>query len=105
LMSDEPVVLGDILKAPSAHEGWLFIEPKPWTPQSRGVFVVFDKDADPDDNPVPEWVEKLGWQETIDVNTLEEIVFNATAQLPSPTISQLVDAFAFYLERDAFKVF
>jgi hypothetical protein len=104
-MDDKIVTLADVLASPNASKGWLFLEPEPWTPATKGIFVDFDKDADPADDDVPAWAEEKGWIETLDVNTIEEIVFNATSQLRKPTTDQLAEAFTFYFENDAFKEF
>lgn len=104
-MDDKIVTLADVLAAPSKFKGWLYLEPEPWTPGTQGIFVEFDKDADPDDDDVPAWAEEQGWVETLDVNTIEEIVFNATSQLGKPSNEQLCEAFMFYFENDAFKEF
>jgi hypothetical protein len=67
--------------------------------------VVFDKDADPDEDTIPPWMEEQGWIETIDIVTVEDVIFNASTQIPVPTTEQLVNAFAFYFENDAFIMF
>lgn len=104
-MKDEIVSLEEVLTDPGRFKGWLFLEPVPWTAKSRGVVIVFDKDAEPSDELIPAWIEDKDWVETLDMATIEDIVFNATQQLGKPRIDELVEAFTFYFDNDAFKAF
>lgn len=46
-----------------------------------------------------------GWKVTLDSATIEDIVINAHDQVDEPSVAQLLDAFVFYVENDAFILF
>jgi len=99
------VSIREILQRPEGREGWLYLPAKPWTLDTSGAFVVLDKDAPPDADPRPDIVKAGSWTEVLDAPGIEDIVENARAQLVAPTIDDLLAAFLFYVERDAFIIF
>jgi hypothetical protein len=99
------VTIREILEGREPFSGWLYLPPPPWSLDTNGIFVEFDKDADPDDDQIPELVKTNKWIEVLDAASIEDIVSNAKQQLGSPSIDQLFKAFEFYLDRDAFVVF
>ncbi|MGZ0077884.1 DUF7716 domain-containing protein [Methylomonas sp. YC3] len=104
-MKVETVSLEEVLTDPGRFKGWLFLEPVPWTAKSRGVLIVFDKDAEPSDELIHAWIEDKEWCETLDIATIEDIVFNAAQQIEKPRIDELVEAFTFYFTMMLSKIF
>lgn len=96
------ISIREVLQEPEMHSGWLYLPEQPWTLETQGVFVVDDKDVDPDEDLVPAIVQENNWQEVLDSDTIEDVVENAKAQVVSPTVSQLFEAFIYYVENDAF---
>ncbi|MFJ4344791.1 hypothetical protein [Pseudomonas sp. NPDC089401] len=96
------VTLEQILQAPGHHAGWLYLPAQPWGLATQGVFALDDKDADPADDPTPQVARQNHWQEVLDSDTIEDIVANARAQIPNSTLQQLLEAFVYYVEQDAF---
>jgi hypothetical protein len=99
---EELVTIREVLQAGEQHRGWLYLPERPWSLDTKGTFVEFDKDADPDADEIPELVKKNNWREVLDAASIEDIVDNATQQLGSPSIDDLFKAFQFYVDQDAF---
>ena len=77
--------------------------PKPWSLDTKGVFVIIDENIDPNsEGHIPEIVKVNGWVETLDVNSIEDVIDNAKAQLIVPSLDDLFEAFVFYIDNDAF---
>ena len=75
----------------------------PWTPDTKGAFF---EDADDAEAAVaPAIATRPGWKVTLDSATIEDIVINAHDQVDEPSVAQLLDAFVFYVENDAFVLF
>ncbi len=69
----------------------------PWTPDTEGEFIEDCRQAEADVTaPHP------GWRVTLNSATIEDIVINAHDQLDEPTVTQLLDAFVFYVCNDEF---
>jgi hypothetical protein len=98
----ELVTIREVLAGDDSYSGWLYLPARPWSLDTKGTFVVFDKNADPDADEIPDLVKKNNWQEVLDAATIEDIVDNAKQQLGSPSIDDLFKAFQFYVDRDAF---
>ncbi|AXF19439.1 hypothetical protein CUJ89_02195 [Burkholderia pyrrocinia] len=102
-MSTTPTLeasLKHILERPGDFAGWLYLPPMPWTLDTEGAF---SEDAtDVEDDVVPAIATQPGWQITLDSVTIEDIVINAHDQVDEPSVAQLLDAFVFYVENDAF---
>lgn len=77
----------------------------PWTLDTEGIFSEDTKGADTDENTAPVIATQPGWQVTLDSATIEDIVINAHDQVDEPSVMQLLDAFVFYVENDAFILF
>ncbi len=100
----KPMSICEILASADRHDGWLYLPPGPWTPETLGVFANSEKDADPlSPEPLPEIAN--AWKVTIDSETVEDIVLNAIDQLGQPCPSDLFEAFVHYVETDGFIVF
>lgn len=96
------VSIKKVLQEPQMHSGWLYLPEQPWTLETQGVFALDDKDVDLDENLVPAIAQESNWQEVLDSDTIEDVVENAKAQVLNPTISQVFEAFIYYVENDAF---
>ncbi|TCW76833.1 hypothetical protein C5O80_35215 [Burkholderia sp. SRS-46] len=94
------VSLKHILETPGDFSGWLYLPPTPWTLDTEGAFALDTKD---EDEPItPDIAKQPGWRITLASSTIEDIVINAHDQVDDPSLSQLLDAFVFYVENDAF---
>ncbi|KVX24588.1 hypothetical protein WL02_32165 [Burkholderia ubonensis] len=94
------VSLKRILEQPGDFSGWLHLPPTPWTLDTVGAFAP--DTTDPDEDTVPDIAKQPGWRITLDSATIEDIVINAHEQVDDPGILQLLDAFVYYVENDAF---
>lgn len=100
---DDLVAIRDILHGERAFAGWLYLPPQPWTPDTQGVFVKRDKDADPAaDDPLPDFARTQGWDAVLEAADVEDIVCNVREQVDNPSDGLLFDAFVFYVDNDAF---
>ncbi|WP_175906751.1 DUF7716 domain-containing protein [Burkholderia seminalis] len=97
------VSLQHILEHPGDFSGWLCLPPTPWTLDTEGAFTE-DVD-DPETNTPPAVAQQPGWRVTLNSATIEDIVINAHDQVDEPSVAQLLDAFLFYVENDAFILF
>lgn len=99
------VSIGDVLLSPEANIEWFCLPPDPdgWTLETKGIFTLDAKDFSPDsDDYLPKQVKEDGWIEVLDGGTIEQIVDNAKDQLGKPSLDELLRAFVFYYENDAF---
>ncbi|MBN3815647.1 hypothetical protein G3N57_03095 [Paraburkholderia sp. Se-20369] len=95
------VSLKHILETPGDFSGWLYLPQMPWTLDTEGAFAL-ENTTDPDEHVVPDIAKQPGWRITLNGATIEDIVINAHDQVDDPSLSQLLDAFVFYVENDAF---
>jgi hypothetical protein len=73
---------------------------------TEGVFSLDSFDFPPDsDAYLPEQARKNGWIEALDGASIEDVLENVRAQLGKPSLDQLLSAFIFYYENDAFLEF
>lgn len=88
-------------------EGW-FCLPKnhqDWTLETVGAFTRDSSDYPPNsDEYLPEEVRNGEWIVTIDNATIEDIVLNLKEQKENPNTDELLIAFVYYLENDAFLI-
>lgn len=105
MSSDSPTAasLHHILERPGDFSGWLYLPPMPWTLDTEGAFLEDADDAEAD--VAPAIAAQPGWKATLDSATIEDIVINAHDQVDEPSVAQLLDAFVFYVENDAFILF
>jgi len=99
---NEQISLRTILRDPGLFTGWLYLPSQPWTLDTEGIFFKFDKNADPNVDQTPEVVRTNNWQEVLDAASIEDIVDNARAQLEDVSVGDLLQAFIYYVENDAF---
>ncbi|HEF5872590.1 TPA: hypothetical protein SAY52_003224 [Burkholderia cenocepacia] len=105
MSTDSPTAasLHHILERPGDFSGWLYLPPMPWTLDTDGEFLEDADDAEAD--VAPAIAAQPGWKVTLDSATIEDIVINAHDQVDEPSVAQLLDAFVFYVENDAFILF
>lgn len=102
----QKVKICDILSQDDEYRGWFYLPPEPWSLETEGIFVEDDKDVEPgSDAHIPDIIKSEGWKVTLDEAGIEDVIFNAEAQIEDPTLEDLFSAFKFYLENDAFKEF
>lgn len=101
--SPTEVSLQHILERPGDFSGWLYLPPMPWALDTEGAFFEDVDDAAAD--VAPAMAAQPGWKVTLDSATIEDIVINAHDQVDEPSVAQLLDAFVFYVENDAFILF
>ena len=74
-------------------------ENQPWSLESPCAVLNLDEEKNPDDPPV---VRKNGLRYALGVHDVQQVVSNARQQMLSPTVAQLLQAFLFYYDNDAF---
>ena len=96
----------EIILQATPYDGWLYLPDEKLSLDTKGIFIQSDKDADPESHDhIPDVVKNNKWVVTIDSDTVEDIIFNAKAQIPDIKLSDLFRAFVYYIENDAFIVF
>jgi len=89
----------------SLEEGWLFLpKDQEWTPDTQCELVdlgSLDEDQFNEDE-LPTYLVEAGFVETLDSQTIEDIVSAASQLERPPTIETLVEAFLYYCKFDAF---
>ena len=82
-------------------EGWFYLpnSSEDWTLETEGICV--DDELGENEEETQELVAK-GWNETLDAVTIEDVIFNAKEQKNNVTPDELLEAFVFYFENDAF---
>ncbi|KVD49099.1 hypothetical protein WT97_15185 [Burkholderia sp. MSMB1459WGS] len=100
LDSPTAVSLHHILERPGDFSGRLYLPPMPWTLDTEGAF--FEDADDVQADVAPAIAAQPDWKVTLDSATIEDIVINAHDQVDEPSVAQLLDAFVFYVENDAF---
>ena len=106
--SMELISIRDVLSHPEENLNWFYLPPNSgqWNLDTLGIFSLDSREFAPDANEyLPEQVKKMGWIETLDAASIEDVVENAKEELENPSINQLFDAFIFYYENDAFLEF
>lgn len=97
------VTIRDILLQKSQYDGWLYLPDGALDLDSKGVFIRSDNNADPESiDHIPDVVKNLNLKVTIDSETVEDIVFNASAQIKNISLEKLFMAFSHYIKNDAF---
>lgn len=92
--------LKHILEHPGDFSGWLCLPQIPWTLDTEGVFI---EDADDTEAATPATTSPHpDWRVTLNSTTIEHIVINAHDQVDEPTVTQLLDAFVFYVDNEDF---
>ncbi len=103
------ICIKDILLSPEKNPGtWLYLpsDYSQWSLTTEGIFSLDSSEFPPDsDEYLPEQVKSSGWVETLDGASIEDVVENARDQLVDPSLEQLLRAFVFYYENDAFLEF
>ena len=72
-----------------------------WGPDTR-VLIWDPNDVDSDEDEVPKIAEENGLFCSIGIQMVQQIVENAKQQLESCTAEQLLQAFLYYYDNDAF---
>lgn len=99
------VSIRQVLSAPGEYQNWFCLPPdeQKWALDTLGVFSLDSVDFSPDsDEYLPRQVKEQGWIETLEVAMIEDVIFNAQAQLGTTSIEQLFLAFVFFFQNDAF---
>lgn len=88
----------------SPFEAALFLPPdEVWTLETR--CAVLEADPYDDSESPPPFAKQNGLGYALSVSQVQEIVGNARQQVVTPSSDQLLAAFLFYFDRDAFIVF
>jgi hypothetical protein len=96
------VTIREVLVKADVFQGWLYLPDKPWLLDTEGIFVREDLDADPSAPFPPVVLSPCQLKEALDAASIEDIISNAEQQLAKPTLENLLEAFLFYMENDAF---
>ncbi|MEE4707705.1 hypothetical protein V2K55_18585 [Pseudomonas alliivorans] len=87
-------------------DGWFYLPDGEWKLDTEGSFSLDSRDFSPDSKDyLPPQVITEGWKETLDTPMIEDVIFNVNEQIASPTIEDYFEAFKYYYENDAFKIF
>ncbi|MCA8282937.1 hypothetical protein LGN21_25445 [Burkholderia cepacia] len=97
------VSLKQILETPGDFSGWLYLPPMPWTLDTAGTFLADAQHAE--DDVSTSIAQQPDWSVTLNSATIEDVVINAHDQVDEPSVAQLLDAFVFCVENDAFILF
>lgn len=104
-MADE-TNLGEVLSNPDDFS-WrhsLFMPPdRPWTLETP--VLVEDGDDVEEDEDLPRSVVERKFRYVLTMQSVQDIVVNARLQKPSANLAELLAAFVYYFENDAFKAF
>ena len=98
-------VLGDALNRPA--RGWVYLpEDREWSLDSKCA-VLESEEVPPglEDKPnagVPRWAIENGLMQAVPMSVMQDIVTNALSQKPRAGLEDLLRAFIFYWENDAF---
>jgi hypothetical protein len=92
-------------QVPSVYRGWLFLPPQPWALETEGIFFDPDKNNRSQTDQTPEEIRSKQLALTLDSDSIEDVIFNARAQRPDGTIEELLAAFTYYFNNDAFMKF
>ena len=102
------ISIREILEKPdNIPEGWLFLpkESDQWNLDTKGILHVEDLNLSPEEMEDSQPKEEDGWVEFLDNNIMEEVIFNAGEYEGDRTSEELLQAFIFYYENDAFMEF
>lgn len=103
----------DVLLHPEKNPAtWFYLPPNSheWNLNTNGIFSLDSSDFPPDsddfppdsDDYLPEQAKKNGWIATLDSAIIEDVIDYANDQIDNPSLDQLLEAFIFYYENDAF---
>jgi|SRR4029453_7305622 hypothetical protein len=99
------LTLGEVLRIgedlPFRHSLFLPLE-NSWNATTPCAILDADDLDEPDQHPM---AVEHGVRSVIGTNEVQDIVTNAREQLPAITSEQLLEAFLFYIDNDAFIVF
>ena len=102
-MTSSPTTLGEVLQhaegLPWRHALYLKQEDQ-WSVQTPAM--VLDADEVEEDTEQSKAVSASGFRYVLNIQEVQGIVANAISQRPSPTSSDLLAAFFFYVRNDAF---
>ncbi|MCA5005241.1 DUF7716 domain-containing protein [Sphingobacterium bovistauri] len=85
-------------------EGWLYLpnSSNNWNLETIGIFV--NDEFSEEEEQTQELLDN-GWIETLEAAMIEDVVYNAKEQKEDATPDELLEAFIYYFENDAFKEF
>jgi len=92
-------------KTPPIYRGWLFLPSQPWTLETIGTFFDLDKNNKSQHDQTPEDIKSKKLTLTLDSDLIEDVISNARAQRPNVTTNELLAAFTYYCDNDAFLKF
>lgn len=96
----------DVLNGKSKFSGWLYVKSNNIDLDSDCFFYCTDLNLSPDEEAdVRLGFMKEGWRVTLSGEDIEDIIENTHEQIESPSIHDLLIAFNFFLENDAFIAF
>jgi hypothetical protein len=94
-------VLDRIETLPWGHAIYLDTQ-RPWTEESRVAVLDPNDVEDPDSDDDPEFAVRHGLKYALTVSITQDIVDNTKQQKVQPSVVDLLQAFNYYYEHDAF---
>jgi len=91
------------MQNPEVYLGFLYLPRQPWTLDTAGAFFNFD--IDPNIDQTSEFIRQKSWKETLDTDLIDQVIFNARAQKPDVNLDELLEAFTYFVNNDAFMPF
>lgn len=96
----------DVLTGNSQFAGWLYVKDNPVNLDSECLFYRADFNLSPEEEAnVRLDLTQNGWRVTLSAEDVEDILDNVCEQIESPTTLDLLKAFKFFIENDAFLEF
>jgi hypothetical protein len=95
-----------LLNIAEMPDTWFYLPNVTWSLDTEGAFSLDSRDFPPDSQDyLPPQVLSEGWIETLEKAMIEDVISNADAQLSNPQVDDYFEAFKFFYQNDAFKLF
>ena len=83
-------------------EGWLYLPKTMWDLSTQGLFIMEDLDRDPSEKFPPHLLDPCKLSPMLEASAIEDIIIHAKQKIAHISTEDLLKAFIFYVENDAF---